>query len=106
VVAQLTQTIAAYKQTHPGEDFALLHHRESTLVRRFEALVFAPLLGIDASASSIPTSIAQDAAWPGLSKLDIESVSGATGARGCRRDAAACAGRGAGRDRSSMSMGI
>src|SRR6266702_156004 len=47
VVAQLTQTIAAYKQTHPGEDFALLHHRESTLVRRFEALVFAPLLGID-----------------------------------------------------------
>ena len=47
VVAQLTQTIAAYKQTHPGEDFALLHHRASTLVRRFEALVFAPLLGID-----------------------------------------------------------
>jgi len=47
VVAQLTQTIAAYKQTHPGEDFALLHHHESTLVRRFEALVFAPLLGID-----------------------------------------------------------
>jgi len=47
VVAQLLQAIAAYKQTHPGEDFALLHHRESTLVRRFEALVFAPLLGID-----------------------------------------------------------
>ena len=47
VVAQLTQAIAAHKQTHPGEDFALLHHRESTLVRRFEALVFAPLLGID-----------------------------------------------------------
>src|SRR6266851_685352 len=46
-VAPLTQTIAAYMQTHPGEDFALLHHRESTLVRRFEALVFAPLLGID-----------------------------------------------------------
>ena len=46
-MAQLIQAIAAYKQTHPGEDFALLHHRESTLVRRFEALVFAPLLGID-----------------------------------------------------------
>jgi hypothetical protein len=47
VVAQRTHTIAASKQTHPGKDFALLHHRESTLVRRFEALVFAPLLGID-----------------------------------------------------------
>ncbi len=47
MVAQLPQAIAAHKQTHPGEDFALLHHRESTLVRRFEAVVFAPLLGID-----------------------------------------------------------
>src|SRR5260370_20560983 len=32
---------------HPGDDFALLHHRESTLLRRFQVLVFAPLLGID-----------------------------------------------------------
>jgi hypothetical protein len=37
----------AHKHTHPGDDFALLHHRESTLVRRFQALFFAPLFGID-----------------------------------------------------------
>ena len=47
VVAQLTQTVKAYKQTHPGDDFALLHHREQTLLRRFQALFFAPLWGID-----------------------------------------------------------
>jgi len=47
VVAQLTQTVEAYKQTHPGDDFALLHHREPTLVRRFASLFFAPLLDID-----------------------------------------------------------
>jgi hypothetical protein len=47
VVAQLTQAVEAHKLTHPGDDFALLHHRESTLWRRLQALVFAPLLGID-----------------------------------------------------------
>ena len=47
VVAQLTQAVKAYKSTHPDEDFALLQHREQTLVRRFQALFFAPLLGID-----------------------------------------------------------
>jgi hypothetical protein len=47
VVAQLTQAIEAHKQTHPEDDFALLHHRESTLLQRFEALFFAPLLGIE-----------------------------------------------------------
>jgi hypothetical protein len=47
VAAQLTQAVEAHKQTHPEEDFALLHHRESTLMHRFEALFFAPLLGID-----------------------------------------------------------
>ncbi len=47
VVAQLTQAVEAHKQTHPGDDFALVHHRESTLLRRFQALFFAPLLGID-----------------------------------------------------------
>ena len=46
VVARLKQAIAAHKHTHPGDDFALLHHRESTLCRRFQALFFAPLLGI------------------------------------------------------------
>ena len=47
VVAQLTQAVQAYKQTHPGDDFALLHHRESTFLRRWQALFFAPLLDID-----------------------------------------------------------
>jgi len=47
VVAQLTQAVEAHKPTHPGDDFALLPHREQTLLPRFEALVFAPLLGID-----------------------------------------------------------
>jgi hypothetical protein len=47
VVAQLTQAVEAHKHTHPGDDFALLHHRESTLMRRFQALFFAPLCGID-----------------------------------------------------------
>ena len=47
VVAQLTQAVEAHKQAHPGDDFALLYHRESTLLRRFQALFFAPLCGID-----------------------------------------------------------
>ena len=46
VVAQLEQAVESHQQTHPDDDFALLHHRESTLRHRFEALVFAPLLGI------------------------------------------------------------
>jgi hypothetical protein len=47
VVAQLQQAIEAYKATHPDDDFALVHHREQTLVRRWQTLFFAPLLGID-----------------------------------------------------------
>jgi hypothetical protein len=46
VVAQLEQAVANHQQRHPDEDFALLHHRESTLRQRFLALVLAPLLGI------------------------------------------------------------
>jgi hypothetical protein len=46
VVAQLEQAVATHQQTHPDDEFALLHHRESTLLHRFEALFFAPLLGI------------------------------------------------------------
>jgi len=46
-VAQLTQAAEAHQQTHPDDDFALLHHRESTFAHRFQALFFAPLLGID-----------------------------------------------------------
>jgi len=47
VVACLSQAIEAHQPTHPDEDFALLHHRDQTLVRRFQALFFAPLLGIE-----------------------------------------------------------
>src|SRR2546425_505809 len=47
VIAQLTQAIEAHQQAHPGDDFALLHHREQTLLRRFQALFFAPLFGIE-----------------------------------------------------------
>jgi len=47
VVAQLTQAVEAHKHTHPDDDFALLSHRESTLLRRLQALFFAPLFGLD-----------------------------------------------------------
>jgi hypothetical protein len=47
VVAQLTQAVEAHKHAPPGDDFALWHHRESTLLRRCHALFFAPLCGID-----------------------------------------------------------
>jgi hypothetical protein len=47
VVGQLQQAIEAHKRAHPDDDFALLHHREQTLRHRFQALFFAPLLGID-----------------------------------------------------------
>jgi hypothetical protein len=46
VVTQLQQAIQTYKDAHPEEDFALLHHHQQTLLRRFQALFFAPLLGI------------------------------------------------------------
>ena len=47
VVARLQQAIEAHKRAHPADDFALLHHRDQTLRRRFQALVFAPLFGIE-----------------------------------------------------------
>lgn len=47
VLAGLKEAIRAYQGTHPGDDFALLHHRDVTLRHRFEALLLAPLLGID-----------------------------------------------------------
>ena len=47
VVAHLTQAAHAHKQRHPDDDFALLHHRKSTLLHGFQALFYAPLLGID-----------------------------------------------------------
>jgi len=47
VVAPLTQAVEVHKHTHPDDDFALLYHRAQTLLHRFQALFFAPLLGID-----------------------------------------------------------
>jgi hypothetical protein len=43
----LQQAIHPYRTQHPDDDFPLLHHREQTLHRRFQALLFAPLLGIE-----------------------------------------------------------
>src|SRR5260370_25858181 len=47
VVAGLKEAISAHQSTHPDEDFALLHHRDATLGRRFQALLLAPLLGME-----------------------------------------------------------
>jgi hypothetical protein len=47
VGAQRQQAVETYKHRPPDEDFALRHHREQTLRRRFPALFFAPLLGIE-----------------------------------------------------------
>jgi hypothetical protein len=47
VVAQRTQAVAAHTHTHPGDNFALVPHRESTRGRRVQALFVAPLCGLD-----------------------------------------------------------
>ena len=47
VVAGLKAAIREHQRTHPEADFTLLHHREVTLRRRFQALVLAPLLGME-----------------------------------------------------------
>ncbi len=47
VVVRLKEALSAHQRSHPGEDFALLHHRDATLRRRLQALVLAPLLGIE-----------------------------------------------------------
>jgi hypothetical protein len=47
VVARLQQAIEAHKTAHPADNFALLPHRDQTLRRRFAALFFAPLFGIE-----------------------------------------------------------
>jgi hypothetical protein len=46
IVHLLQPHLARYCATHPDIDFALLHHKEETLVRRFQALFYAPLYGI------------------------------------------------------------
>ena len=46
IVAQLTQAIEAHQGAHPDDDFALLHHREHTLLLENALLSFmATLLG-------------------------------------------------------------
>ncbi len=47
VVDRLEARIEGYRQAHPEEDFPLLQHRRETLQRRFQALFFAPLFGIE-----------------------------------------------------------
>jgi hypothetical protein len=47
VTPLLQQAIHTYRAQHPDDDFPLLHHRAQTLCRRFQALFFAPLLGIE-----------------------------------------------------------
>ncbi len=47
VLERLEQAIEGHKQTHPDDAFPLLHHRRQTLLRRFQALFFAPLFGIE-----------------------------------------------------------
>jgi hypothetical protein len=65
VVEQLTPAIHTYRTQHPDNDFPLLHHREQTLRRRFQALLFAPLLGIktltafDTHEHPLPTLLGQ-----------------------------------------------
>jgi hypothetical protein len=47
VIPALQQAMQRDHTQHPDDDFPLLHHREQTLRRRFQALFFAPLLGIE-----------------------------------------------------------
>ena len=47
VVSLLQHQIQAYREAHPGVDFPLLHHKEETLLRRFQALFYGPLFGIE-----------------------------------------------------------
>ena len=44
VIALLQPSIHPYRPQHPAATFPLWHHRAQTLRRRFQALVFAPLL--------------------------------------------------------------
>jgi hypothetical protein len=65
IVSKLQQAAHTYRQRHPDDDFALLQHRESTLKRRLQALMLAPLLGIetltafDTREHPLPTLIGQ-----------------------------------------------
>jgi hypothetical protein len=47
VVMLLQHRIQSFRHERAGVDFALLHHRADTLLRRFQALFYAPLFGIE-----------------------------------------------------------
>jgi hypothetical protein len=47
VGARLKQAIAGYQQRHPAAAFALVPHRAQTLLGRWQALCFAPLVGLE-----------------------------------------------------------
>jgi hypothetical protein len=47
VGARLQQAMDAQKRAHPADHLALLHHRDQTRRRRLEALVCAPLCGLE-----------------------------------------------------------
>lgn len=51
VVMRLKEAISMHQDAHPDDDFALLHHRDVTLRHRFEALLLAPLLGLERLSS-------------------------------------------------------
>jgi hypothetical protein len=46
VVTLLMQGIQQYRREHPEADFPLLHHKEETLLCRFQAVLYAPLFHI------------------------------------------------------------
>ena len=47
VLEQLRQSIEIWSNEHPGDAFPLLSHRDKTLLLRFKAIFYAPLLGIN-----------------------------------------------------------
>jgi hypothetical protein len=54
VIPLLQHAMHTSRRQHPDDDFPLLHHREQTLRRRFQALFFAPLLGIETLTACDP----------------------------------------------------
>ena len=64
IVAQLKQAIEAHQQTHPGDDFALLHHRDHTpWIGGFRPCFFPRSLASRPSPRLIPTSIPWPPCW-------------------------------------------
>ncbi|MBF0236281.1 MAG: hypothetical protein HQM12_01130 [SAR324 cluster bacterium] len=47
VLENLTKRIDEYQSEHPEEVFPLLNHRTATLLKRWKALLYAPLFGVD-----------------------------------------------------------